>query len=120
MEDPWAPDQAASVRAVGKAARGWVRVELDGVGQVVDVVVEERAMSMSAAQLSEALKAAFRQAQSDTRAQLEGLTDRFAAAVPSQQRLARVLDETNAATHQRFNEVTAVLYDLDRRAGRQW
>ena len=105
--------------AVGSAAGGWVRVELDTAGRVRDVSLDPRAMTMTAAALGDALATAFRQAQDTVRAQADEMAARYHG-LPSPERLQAAAEEATAAAERRFEEISSVLYDLDRRAGSQW
>jgi DNA-binding protein YbaB len=95
---------------------GGVRVELDATGRVCDVFLDEQVMHWSPAALSEALTAAFQDAQDRARqaavAEYGGL--------PSQGRLRSALEESTAAAERQFTELSTALYDLSRRAERAW
>ena len=93
----------------GEAADGRVRVELDASGRVRDISFDD---GLSRAELREALIAAFHEAQDALRVGYEGL--------PSVQRLGEAAAEVTAAAERRFAEISQALYDLDRRAEREW
>lgn len=113
--DDQTPDLPGLEPVVGEAARGWVRVQLDADGRCGDVVLDPRALDLSTVQLGEAVRDAFRQAQSLLRDRAGQAADGLAGG-----RLIAVLDESTAVADQRFGEISDVLYGLERRAGRQW
>jgi len=96
--------------AVGEAADGRVRVVLDPGGRVTEVELADDVTEMPVRQLSAALTAAFQRAQAAAGAEFAGL--------PPAERLAAASERAMADAERRFNEISTVLYDLDRRAGR--
>jgi hypothetical protein len=104
-------DQFRDGDAVGEAAGGQVRVVLDGSGRVRDVVL---AGEMSMPRLSEALVAAFQQAQDIIGSR------RPYGGMPERERLEAAAAEATAAAERRFEEISTALYDLERRAGGRW
>jgi hypothetical protein len=98
--------------SVGEGADGLVRVELDDGGLIGNVVLDERAMDLPAARLSAGLVDAIREAQERVALRL--------AEQPSTQRLAAAAAEATLEAERRFDEISTVLHDLDRRAGRSW
>jgi hypothetical protein len=94
---------------VGEGAEGRVRVELDSAGRVRDITLGD---GLSRAELREALIDAFHEAQDAAHADFDSL--------PSAQRLAEAAAEVTAAAERRFAEISSALYDLDRRAEREW
>jgi len=105
--------------AFAQAAGGWVRVELDDSGRVHDVVLDPQAMTMTASQLCEALITAFQQAQDAARAKVESAAAQYGG-IASPERLQAAAEDATATAERRFEEISTVLYDLDRRAGSQW
>jgi hypothetical protein len=103
----------------GAAAGGLVRVELDAAGRVVDVVLDAEVRSLPLAELSSALVTAFRQAQAAAGARAEAVAGQYGG-LPSGERLVAASEEATADAERRFNEISTVLHDLERRAGRQW
>ena len=73
-------------------------------------------MRLQPAELGHALVAAFRQAQQAVQVNAE----RAAGDVPVAERLQALLGEAEAVADRRFGEVATALYDLTRRAERDW
>jgi DNA-binding protein YbaB len=119
VADSWTSDQIGVVRASGEAADGLVRVEVDGAGQVIDLVLDPRAMRLGAPDLAEAVKAALAQAQAAARSEVDRQVRRLGETLPSRDRLAATLEEATASAERRMNEFSTAVYDLSRRAGSQ-
>jgi hypothetical protein len=98
---------------------GAVRVELDATGRVCDVFLDEQVTHWSTAELSEALVAAFRDAQDRARSDVAATAADYGG-LPSQARLQGVLEESTVAAERQFTELSTALYDLSRRAERAW
>ena len=119
MSDQWAQSPLGDQPSIGEAAEGQVRVSLDSAGRVHEVALADTVNSMSLAQLSEALVAAFQQAQDQARAKIGRKAGQYGG-LPSRERLEAVAAEAEALGERRFNEISAALYDLNRRAGGEW
>ena len=111
MTESWGGDQPV----VGGSADGRVRVELDPSGRVRDITFDR-----DVAELREALITAFQRAQDAARAAAEESAGSRYGGLPSAQRLEAAAAEATAAAERRFAEISTVLYDLDRRAEREW
>jgi hypothetical protein len=98
---------------------GAVRVELDATGRVCDVVLDEQVMNWSATELSEALVAAFQDAQDRARHDVAAAAAEYGG-LPSQDRLQGALEESTSEAERRFADLSTALYDLTRRAERAW
>jgi hypothetical protein len=96
----------------GGGLNGQVRVELDTAGRVQHVAVDAAAMAVSPAQLGAEIVAAFQAAQDKVAAGLAGR--------PGLDRLTAASAAAMADAERRFGEISGALYDLDRRAGREW
>jgi DNA-binding protein YbaB len=119
VADSWVPEQIGSIRASGEDADGLVRVEVDGAGQVIDLVLDPRAMRLGAPELAEAVKSALQQAQAAARSEAEEQVRRLGEALPSRDRLTATLEEATTSAERRLNEFSTAMYDLSRRAGSQ-
>ncbi|MFI5841167.1 YbaB/EbfC family nucleoid-associated protein [Catenuloplanes sp. NPDC051500] len=99
------------LRAGGSAANGLVRAEVDGVGRVVDVHLDARAMRLASQELAEAVVAALREAQAAARergAEMVAMPDReeqLAASVRAVEQVDR-----------RMHEIVSILDEVARRA----
>lgn len=68
-DDGTTPDALAhfrDARGWGEAAGGLVRLQVDGTGDLVELVIEERAMRLPSMDLADAVKAAFAAAREAT------------------------------------------------------
>lgn len=63
----------SAMRGAGEAAGGLVRLEVDGTGDLTDLVIEPAAMRLSADELADALWAAFKTARAGLRESMQEL-----------------------------------------------
>jgi DNA-binding protein YbaB len=108
-----------NVSSIGEAAEGQVRVSLDSTGRVRDVTLAATVASMPLTDLSEALVAAFRQAHDEIHSRAARDAAQYGG-LPSVEHLEAVAAAAEAVGERRFNEISTVLYDLNRRAGSEW
>ncbi|GLY08696.1 YbaB/EbfC family nucleoid-associated protein [Actinoplanes sp. NBRC 101535] len=105
MNDVWA----------GEAADGRVRVELDNAGRLHDLRLDPSVAYLATEELRRALIAAFTAAQTA----VTGPAGPGGTPVDPE-RLTALLDETTDTAERRFAEISTALYDINRRAARQW
>jgi DNA-binding protein YbaB len=99
------------VAVVAEAAGGRIQVELDSDGRLWDLVIDPRAMTLTAEEFRAALISAFTLAQDHLREQVSDAAAAYAAEMPPQ-------DAVEIADR-RFAEISLALYDISRRAARR-
>lgn len=70
LSTQWA-DRLSAARGTAAAAGGLVHVEVDGSGEVVDLVLDAKAMRLPSTDLAAAIREAISEARTRARAQLE-------------------------------------------------
>lgn len=120
MGDPWEQSPFHEPAAVGEAANGRLRVELDATGRVSNILLDQAVASLPLPELREAIIAAFQQAQDAARTNAEQVADRRYGGLAPRERLEAVAADASAAADRRFAEISTVLHDLDRRAEHEW
>jgi DNA-binding protein YbaB len=105
----------AAARGTGSAADGLVTVEVDGTSNIVDLVIEPRAMRLPSADLADAVKAAFATARGAVQ---EQLSTGDPAAAPETDTVRATLDELQFDAQRRLSELTAIAQDLSSRLDR--
>jgi DNA-binding protein YbaB len=116
VSDQW--EQPSSDAVVGEAAEGRVRVVLNAAGLVQRVDLADDVVQLPVRQLGSALTAALQQAQAAVAARA-GQAAAAYGGLPSRARLEAASQQASAEAERRFGEISTVLYDLDRRAGRE-
>lgn len=104
----------AEARGTGEAAGGLVRVEVDGTGDIVDLVIESKAMRLASQDLAAAVRAAFRSA----RAATQQVLAETAPTPPDLGRMQAALNEIGFDAQRRLSELTAIAQDLSSRLDR--
>jgi DNA-binding protein YbaB len=104
--------------AYGEAVDGRVRVELDADGRLSDLYLDPRVAYLPLEELRDALFDAFDMAHYALRDRTAEAASRYATGV-APDRLKAVLAEASDTAERRFAEVSTVLCDLSRRAGRR-
>jgi DNA-binding protein YbaB len=103
------------VTATGESAGGLVRAEVDGTGDLVQLLIDPRAMRLPAADLADEVRRAFQAARAGIREQLdEAIREAGPVAAGVDPELAQVA----ADAQQRLNELTSMTRDLADRLGR--
>ncbi len=115
----FAAEFTAGQPAVGEAADGRVRVELDDDGRLADLYLDPRVSYLPLEELRDALIEAFATAQDRLGERVEAAAARYGAGV-APERLQATLAEASDTAERRFAEVSIALYDLSRRAARPW
>jgi DNA-binding protein YbaB len=110
---PAALDRFAAVRGSGEAAGGLVRVELDGTGDLVDLVIEPKAMRLPSVDLAAAVRAAFGSARASVQESLAEAVSGEGAAPPDPS-LARIGQDAE----RRLNELTSLAQELSSKLDR--
>jgi DNA-binding protein YbaB len=111
--------QLKDVRGEGSAREGLVWVQVDGTGQLVDIVFDPEALDLSPAELAVAVKAAIGQAQTAVQPQVAQVLTHTAAVLPDQDRLADLLSQVGLDAERRMNEYSTAVYDLLRQVSRR-
>jgi hypothetical protein len=106
--------------AIGEAADGRVRVELDDDGRLYDLYLDPRVAYLPVEELREALFDAFTGAQDRLRDRSDVAAATRYAGTAAPERLQAALTEASETAERRFAEVSTALFDLSRRAGRSW
>jgi DNA-binding protein YbaB len=112
------PDFAATlaeVRGTGEACDGKVRVVLDGTSNLVDLVIEPRAMRLGSEELTAGIRTAFAAAREAVQAQLAELTPPFAVTPKETQ---ATLDEVQFEAERRLESFAQMADELARRIDR--
>jgi len=112
------PDFAASfaeVRGEGEACDGRVRVVLDGTSNLVDLVIDPRAMRLGSEELAEGIRAAFAEAREAVQAQLSQISPPFAVAPKD---IQATLDEVRFDAERRLDSFAQMADELARRIDR--
>jgi DNA-binding protein YbaB len=101
----------AAVRGRGTAADGLVSVEVDGTSDIVDLVIEPRAMRLPSVDLAAAVREAFRGAR-------EAAQEALAVAGQEQATAIATLDDLQFNAERRLAELATVAQDLSTRLDR--
>jgi DNA-binding protein YbaB len=102
-------DQLSAIRGSGEASNGRVKVELDGTSNLVDLVIEPKAMRLSSDALVAAVRSAFEAAREDVQGQLTKLTPAYAV---TPQETRATLDELQFEAERRLDGLTQIAADL--------
>jgi DNA-binding protein YbaB len=112
--------QLKDLRGEGSAADGLVWVQVDGSGQLTDLVFDTEAPHLlSTAELAAAVKAAILQAHAAVQPQLAQLVAGTAPALPGHDQLADALSQASLVAERGLNEMTTMVYDLVRQVSRR-
>jgi DNA-binding protein YbaB len=123
-ELPEAPEQSVlgrltAMRGDGTAADGLVRAGVDGTGDLVELVIEPRAMRLASSDLAREIRAAVSAARAEVAARLaESAAAAPAVAGPDVAALQQLLVEVDATARQRMDEFTRFAGELSARLGR--
>jgi DNA-binding protein YbaB len=106
----------AASRGQGSAADGLVSAGVDGTGEIVELVIEPRAMRMASSDLAEAVRTAIAAARADVTAQLavaapQSTPDTGVAA------LHRLLRDVDASARQQMQQFARFADELTARLG---
>lgn len=120
MSDGYGPlpevlGRLAQARGTGTAADGLVRVEVDGTGDVVDLVLEPRAMRLASVDLAAAVREAFRTARAMAG---EALRDSVPQAVAGLGEVGSTLSDLQLDAQRRLGELTSIAQELSSRLDR--
>lgn len=105
-----------AARGRGTAADGLVTVEVDGTSNIVDLVIEPRAMRLPSVDLAAAVKAAFGTARTAVQEELSTAAAEHRGAPPDAVRAT--LDELQFEAQRRLSELTTIAQDLSNRLDR--
>lgn len=107
-----------AVRGDGTAADGLVRAGVDGTGELVELVIEPRAMRLASSDLAREIRTAVSAARAEVAARLaESAAAAPPAAGPDLAALQRLLVEMDATARQRMDEFTRFADELSARLG---
>ncbi|MFC7530398.1 YbaB/EbfC family nucleoid-associated protein [Actinoplanes sp. GCM10030250] len=107
----------------GTAADGRIRVELDGDGRLADLNLDPRVTHLPVDELRVALIDAFTRAQDQLYDEVSEAASAYKTdllLMKAEATLLLVKAEATEIADRRFAEISTALYDLSRRAGRQW
>lgn len=106
--------QLADTRGSGDAADGRVFVQVDGTGDIVDLVIEPAAMGLGPQALADAVRQAFRNARDRVQESLRSSPPAAAAGPPDLAALAQV----GMDAQRRLSELTTIAEELSNRLRR--
>jgi YbaB/EbfC DNA-binding family len=107
--------QLTAVRGDGEAAGGQVKVVLDGTSNLVELVINPRAMRLGSEDLVDAVTSAFAAARESVRSQLADLTPAYDV-VPEDTQAS--LDEIQLDAERRLDALSQIAEDLSTRLDR--
>lgn len=108
----------SAVRGRGSAADGLISIEVDGTSDIVELVIEPRAMRLPSVDLATAVREAFRTARGAAQEQLATLGQEQATAVADPDQLRSTLDDIQLDAERKLSELTAIAQDLSSRLDR--
>jgi DNA-binding protein YbaB len=108
----------SAVRGRGSAADGLVSVEVDGTSDIVELVIEPRAMRLPSVDLAAAIREAFRSARGAAQEALATAGQEQATAIADPDQLRSTLDDIQFDAERRLSELTSIAQDLSNRLDR--
>ncbi|GLW07564.1 hypothetical protein Misp01_26940 [Microtetraspora sp. NBRC 13810] len=103
-------EQFAAMQETGEAANGWVKVQVDGTGDMTGLVIEPRAMRLSSHELAEAVREAFGQARAAVNQRVEeAMPEVMRQSAPE---LQVTLKEVEASAQRGLNEMLTLAGEL--------
>jgi DNA-binding protein YbaB len=119
VDGPPVVQQLKDVRGEGSARDGLVWAQVDGTGQLADIVFDPEALDLAPAELAVAVKAAISQAQTAVQPQVAQVLTDTAAVTADQDQLAAMLSQVGLDAERRMNEFSTAVYDLLRQVSRR-
>ena len=115
---PEALGRLAEARGTGQAANGLVRLVVDGTGDLVELVIEPRAMRLASVDLAAAVREAFHAARDAAREALAASAPTPSAQVEQLGAAGATLAQLGLDAQRRLDEMTSVVRDLSTRLDR--